>query len=181
MPSKTSMTMWYIILALAVFASAGFLGLEIRERIHPSPDEDQGLQVVRRATNGGNGNNPADPQNPQQEQQKVAMTFQQTKVFEPLVTPKPTSTPPPIPTATPTPLPLATNYKIRNILGSSAILVDYALKQHIVRAGQVIDEKMGKFRVEEVDADNRRVRVKLLSNGAERWITEWDQGGGGKK
>lgn len=180
MPGKTSMTMWYIILSLAVFASAGFLGLEIRERIRPSLRQEDGIQVVRRATQNSAEGGRMSPQDQQQQEQRVATTFGQTKVFQPLVTPKPTNTPPPIPTATPTPLPLAMNYRIRNILGSSAILVDYALKQHIVRAGQVVQEKMGDFRVEKVDTKNRRVLVKLLSNGRTRWITEWDTGGGKK-
>lgn len=80
-----------------------------------------------------------------------------------------------LPKPTPTPRPLAQNYKIRNILGSSAILIDYRLMPIVVREGQTVDDPLGNFRVMEVDAKGRRVRVKLLSTGQERWIKEWQR------
>ncbi|HPA47032.1 MAG TPA: hypothetical protein PK395_14805 [bacterium] len=80
---------------------------------------------------------------------------------------------PETPVAKPTPLPLAENYKIESILGKAAILIDYTLKPLQVTEGAIVDDPLGKFEVVEIDEGNRRVRVKLLFDGHERWIRDW--------
>lgn len=172
MPGKTSMTIWYVVLALAVFASAGFMGLEIRERLRSDLASDEPLAET--GADPSDDSSQATPilMNDQEERRRIAMIFRRTSVFQPLVTPKPSPTPKPLPPATPTPRPLAQNYTIENILGSSAILVDYRLIRVVVKKGKVVEDQLGHFVVEEVDPKGMRVRVKLLSDGYERWITE---------
>jgi hypothetical protein len=172
MARKTTMTLWYVVLALAVFASAGFMGLQIRERIRPDLAGDVSLHAIQpdRATSSDQPT--PNIQNAEADQQRIAMIFRGTKVFQPLVTPKPTPTREPLPTATPTPPQLAEHYKIRTIMGSSAILIDYRLMPVSVRVGTVVKDPLGEFKVEEVDAAKQAVRVRLTSTGYERWITD---------
>ena len=172
MPGRSTMTVWYGVLALAVLASAGFMGLQIRERIRPDLSDDQALAATKTTPSIGSQQGSPDTTDPQVDQRRIAVIFNGTKAFQPLVTPKPPPTPPPLPTITPTALPLARNYVIRYVMGSSAILVDYTLSPKVVRAGTVVEDPLGAFRVEEVDAKLSRVRVKLLSDGSERWIDE---------
>ncbi|MFH1741585.1 MAG: hypothetical protein ABIH23_21470 [bacterium] len=172
MPGKTSMTIWYLILAPAVILSALFMGLEIRERIRPGPDTSPGITEPGPQTDSEQI--PPAAKEDQREREQMAVSFAQAKAFEPLVTPRPTATRPPEPTQAPTPLPLAQTYKIQNIMGSSAILTDYTLKTIVVRVGQTVDDPLGAFTVEEVDAQ-KGVRVKLISNGYEKWINDRDK------
>jgi hypothetical protein len=172
MPGRSTITVWYVVLALAVFGSAGFMGLQVRERIRPDLSDDQPLAATRTEPSTGSQQAASDTTDPTVDQRRIAMVFGGAKAFEPLVTPKPTATPQPLPTTTPTALPLARNYVIRYVMGNSAILVDYTLTPKVVRAGTVIEDQLGTFQVEEVDAKLTRVRVKLLSDGSERWITE---------
>jgi len=67
-------------------------------------------------------------------------------------------------------------YKIDQILQSSAILNDYYTGKSIgIREGLVVDHTLGNFRIEEIDRTNRRIRVRLISDGSERCITEWEK------
>ncbi len=79
---------------------------------------------------------------------------------------------PETPVATPTPRPLAEHYNIESIVGKAAVLIDYTLKPITVREGTVVDDPLGKFEVVEIDADNGRLRVKLLFDGHEKWIEQ---------
>ncbi|HPO09521.1 MAG TPA: hypothetical protein PLZ55_12690, partial [bacterium] len=162
---------WYLILAPVVIVSALYMGLEIRERIRPGAPRPR---PVSESSEPSPSNSVPEVDVPGVEGEKnrlaVVSVFRDTRVFDPISTPVPTPTRPPEPTPVPSPLPLAENYKILNILGSSAILMSYTLEQKIVRVGTRIDDPLGAFEIMEIDAVQKRVRVKLISDGHEKWL-----------
>ncbi|HOE11747.1 MAG TPA: hypothetical protein PLQ35_15085 [bacterium] len=177
MPSKKGMTLWYLILAPVVILSALYMGLEIRERIRPDTARPSRLLTESVEPSPAVSESTVDVPGVDKEKDRLAVisVFRDTKVFDPISTPVPTPTRPPEPTPVPSPLPLAENYKIMNILGTSAILMSYTLEQKIVRVGMVVEDPLGAFQVMEIDPVQKRVRVKLISDGHEKWLTEFAQ------
>lgn len=135
----------YAVLVLVVFAAAGCGGMDGNNTVAvPDPPEQS----------------PTPP--PVLPPPDV---FTEADHTDPILTPLPTATPRPEQTPAPTRLPFARGWKIKTVIGTSALVLDAGDKQHTIRVGDIVGENLEPVPAEEFDAGVRGLRIVSMDGG----------------
>jgi hypothetical protein len=162
MSNNTRSTLVYFLLALMFIGSAVLLAYQVRfllkERQDPTTPFLSGLEPPEEMAKNYN-------KKEQEVRSSIHQTFARTAAFQPIATQVPRPTPTPRPLPTPTPVPIAKNWKINFVLKNSASLWKYDGTVHIVRPGDIMQDKaFGDFTIQELkpDPSSPQVIVKHL-------------------
>lgn len=176
---KRSVMITYITLTLLLMACSAFLAFQVKHYMKAiendpladvrveAPTEEQIKRQLR--------------QEEIQERQSILTTYNLTKSFTALATPRPEPTPTPLPPPTPVPILPANNWKYLFVSSSMAMLWKYDDTRHTAKVGDVLqDAKWGNFKVVELipDIERPRVKVEHVESGKTGFIDERHKPGG---
>ncbi len=167
----------YLLLSILLLGSTVVLAYQVRYYLKERQDPLAGIR-----NNVTSDDDQINELNSQREldRKKSMYIFETGKSFEALATPVPYPTPTPPPPPTPIPIIPAKNYKIVYTMGQIAVLRDYQNKEHHVKVGDVVQEKVfGNFKILEVIPDMMapKVKVQHIESGTVRIIDEMVQSG----